>query len=42
MRLILTTILAVVLAGFASFGIYQAAQPTAKQVTTPLVNYGSR
>lgn len=42
MRIILTALVAAVLAGLAGFGIYQAAQPTAAQVTTPLVNYGSR
>jgi hypothetical protein len=42
MRIALTVLVAVVLALAASYGVYQAAQPTAKQVTTPLVNYGSR
>jgi len=41
-QIALTVIVGLVLAALASFGVYQAAQPTATQVTTPLVNYGAR
>jgi hypothetical protein len=41
-RIALTVIVGLVLAGLASFGVYEAAQPTATQVTVPLVDYGAR
>jgi len=41
-QIALTVIVGLVLAALASFGVYQAAQPTATQVTTPLVDYGAR
>lgn len=42
MRIALTVIVGLALAALASFGVYEAAEPTATQVTTPLVDYGSR
>lgn len=41
-RIALTLLVGIALAALASFGVYEAAQPTATQVTTPLVNYGVR
>jgi hypothetical protein len=41
-RIALTVFVGIALAALASFGVYEAAQPTATQVTTPLVNYGVR
>jgi hypothetical protein len=41
-RIALTVIVGLALAALASFGVYEAAEPTATQVTTPLVDYGSR
>jgi hypothetical protein len=41
-QIALTVIVGIVLAALASFGVYEAAQPTATQVTTPLVDYGAR
>lgn len=40
--IVLAVIVGLVLAAAASFGVYEAAQPTATQVTTPLVDYGAR
>ena len=41
-RIALTALVAAVLAVLAGLGVYSAAQPAAKQVQTPTVNYGSR
>lgn len=41
MRIIVTAVAAALLALLASFGIYQAAEPPAKQATTPLYDYGA-
>jgi hypothetical protein len=41
-RIALTALVAAVLAALAGLGVYSAAQPAAKQVQTPTVNYGSR
>ena len=37
-----TSLIAAVLGIFASYGVYQAAQPQVKQASQPLFNYGSR